>query len=320
MRRLRILFTVLLFVLCALSLSSCQNSHNIIEAAVFPKIKCLRDPFVLNANDRYYIYGTGWSGFSTASDSLTDEWSSLKNLVQTPADCAGDRWAPEVYEYNGEFYMFASYKSLKTERHGCAVFKSQSPEGPFVPHSNGFVTPPDWDSIDGSLYIDNDGQPWMVFVHEWVSVDDGVGRIACAKMSDDLSTFISEPVELFRADDAVWAKRSVTDGCFVYRCRNGSLIMLWSNWDKNGYCVGMAISESGDIIGPWSQLRKPLISKSDLGDYDGGHAMIFSDNEGSLWLALHSPNESDDGTLERPVFIPIKEENGLLTLDFDSRE
>ncbi len=280
----------------------------------------LRDPAVLLHDGVYYMYGTGWSCYVNRSGKLSgNNWRGPVNAVKAPADCAGDPWAPEVYEYNGLFYMFTTYKSRSTGHRGCAVFTAESPTGPFVPYSDGFVTPADWDSIDGTLYIDEEGQPWMVFVHEWTSTDDGIGRMACAKMSQDLKSFISEPTELFRADDAPWRKSHITDGCFMYKCKDGTLLMLWSNSDGYGYCVGVARSTTGLITGPWVHEDTMLYSKSIIGDYDGGHGMIFSDTAGKLWMVIHSPNSPKDGTPEMPVFIPLKEERSSLVWDLEKR-
>jgi beta-xylosidase len=273
----------------------------------------------LKANNHYYIFGTGWQGYFAKSKDLSRNWISLGNVVETPADFAGDPWAPEVYEYEGAYYMFTTYKSKETGRRGCAVFRSEKPGGPYKLHSDGHVTPKEWDAIDGSLYVDKDGQPWMIFVHEWVSTDDGVGRMACAKLSKDLKSFISEPMELFRADDAPWATQGVTDGCWIYRCQDESLLMIWSNWDQNGYCIGVARSPSGEVTGPWEQQKERLFSKMYLGDYDGGHGMIFTDFDGKLWLSLHSPNNGNAGRIETPIFVPIKEENNRLVWDFVKR-
>lgn len=288
------------------------------EAVIAARIYDLRDPCVLKANNRYYVFGTDWQGYYSASQSLDGRWIKLEQVVEVPADSDGDHWAPEVYEYKGVYYMFTTYKSKETGRRGCAIFRSDKPCGPYKLHSDGHVTPKEWDAIDGSLYVDKDGQPWMVFVHEWVSTDDNVGRMACAKLSQDLKAFISEPVELFRADDAPWAAWDITDGCWVYRCQDDSLLMIWSNWDKDGYCIGVAKSASGEVTGPWEQMEERLFSKESLGDFDGGHGMIFTDYDGKLWLSLHSPNDGDVG-IPRPLFIPIKEENNWLVWDLKKR-
>ncbi len=278
-------------------------------------IECLRDPCILYEDGVYYAYGTGWVCYKNSSGALDGVWEGPYNVVETPASCDGNQWAPEVHKYNGAFYMFTTYHSSTTGHRGCTILKSDDPMGPFVEITNGHITPSDWDSIDGTFYIDGDGAPWMVFVHEWTSTDDGVGRMACAKMSDDLTHFITEPVELFRADAPKWAVSDVTDGCWMYTTEAGSLLMLWSNWDKYGYCVGIARSESGLVTGPWIQEDQVLYSKSMTGQYDGGHGMIFSATDGQLYLSIHSPNSAQDDRREMPVFIPVCEKNDTLVWD-----
>ena len=275
----------------------------------------LRDPCILEVDGVYYAYGTGWVCFKNTSGRLGGEWEPLGVVVDIPEDAETNYWAPEVHEYNGSYYMFTTYKSKASGHRGCTVMRSQSPEGPFVEITDGHITPADWDSIDGTFYVDESGQPWMVFVHEWTSTDDGVGRMAAAKLSADLSEFISEPVELFRADDPEWSKSVVTDGCWIYRCTTGELLMLWSTGDEYGYCVGIARSDNGRLDGNWTHDTERLYSKSMTGEYDGGHGMLFTALDGKIYLSIHSPNSSSAGREETPVFIAVKEENGTLVWD-----
>lgn len=232
-----------------------------------------------------------------------------------PADADKNYWAPEVYQYNGAYYMFITYHSSITDHRGCTIMKADSPEGPFVEITCGQITPRDWDSIDGTFYVDSDGQLWMIFVHEWTSTDDGVGRMAAAKLSAGLTHFISTPFELFRADALEWATANVTDGCWMYRCADGQLLMLWSNWDSAGYCVGIARSANGRIDGEWTQDKTLLYAKSMTGTYDGGHGMLFTDTDGQMYLSIHSPNTATKSRRERPVFIPVDERNCSLVWD-----
>jgi GH43 family beta-xylosidase len=285
------------------------------DGMIVSQIPVLRDPCILLENGVYYAYGTGWVCYKNTSGDLAGEWKSLGRVVTIPEDAIDCYWAPEVHKYNGAFYMFTTYKSEKTGHRGCTVLRADRPEGPFVEISDGHVTPADWDSIDGTLYIDEEGTPWMIFVHEWTSTPDGVGRMAAAKMSDDLTKFISEPIELFRADDPSWTDRQVTDGCWMYKCENGELIMIWSNFSNEGYCVGIARSDNGKVDGNWSQDDELLYSKSMTGEYDGGHGMIFYSITGQMYLSIHSPNSAGDGRKETPVFIAIREENGTLVWD-----
>ena len=286
------------------------------DVMITSSIPSLRDPFVLLGDDgTYYAYGTGWVYYKNTSGSLSGPWAGPYNCVQTPADAGADFWAPEVHRYNGKYYMFTTYRSKATGHRGCTVLRTDTPEGPFVQISDGHVTPKDWDAIDGTFFLDAHGQPWMVFVHEWTSTPNGVGRMAAAKLSDDLSRFVSEPVELFDAKSPSWAKNNVTDGCFLWRLSDGGLMMLWSNWDVRGYCVGVAFSENGEVDGPWKQTSRRLYSAGLTGGYDGGHGMIFADRDGQLYLALHSPNSAtaDRGCV--PVFLPVREFAGTLVWD-----
>lgn len=302
---------------------------------IVSSIPQLRDPFVLLYNGVYYCYGTNWVCYKNTSGKLDGNWESLGCVVETPEDFDHSnfvKWAPEVYNYDGKFYMFTTYASTKADKYvnsngkevycrGVSVFCADSPEGPFKEVSDGIITPTNWCSIDGSLYVDESGQPWMVFVHEWVSTDDKIGRMAIAKMSEDLTELISEPKEIFRADDPKWTNGGqITDGCYVYRLESGELIMLWSNFDKlNGsYVVGIARSDNGKIDGNWLQDEKLLYAKGTAGrNYDGGHGMIFKTISGQLYLSIHSPNYNNSTIKEQPIFIRLREENGTLVWDGD---
>ncbi len=285
----------------------------------------IRDPFVVVCEGEYYMYGTdvsfggwdntAWGCYKSVDGRLDGKWEKTKNLVYIRPDNAEKQfWAPEVHKYKNNYYMFASYYSSLTNHRGCSILKSESPEGPFVEITDGHITPKDWDAIDGTFWVDDAGQPWMVFVHEWTCTDDGIGRMAAARLSEDLTRFISEPKELFRADDAPWANVQVTDGCFLYKTEDGRLQMLWSNSFNDEYRVGIAESENGRVDGRWIQYEKPLYSK-EIGERDGGHGMIFKANDGRKYLSVHSPNNLWGGLSEEAVFLPLNEENGVLSCE-----
>lgn len=293
-------------------------------------IEFLRDPFCLERDGVYYVYGTGvengdwgntvWTCYKNTSGKLDGEWIKVGAVAQMPEWATKNHWAPEVYLYKGEYYLFGTYYSEKTGNKGCAVFKSSSPEGPFREISNGHVTPPNMECIDGTLYVDEDGTPWMIFVHEWCNTRDGIGRMCASKMSYDLTRFVSEPMDLFKADEPSWATKEdsmVTDGCFMYKCKTGELLMLWSNFVREGYCVALSRSDNGRLDGVWSHDEKLLFSKTLSGEHGGGHGMVFNDVDGKSYLCLHTPNHPTADGGERTVFVPIYEENGTLVTVLD---
>lgn len=293
-----------------LNATGTEKEHHMIQST----IQKLRDPCILVEDGVYYAYGTGWHCYKNTSGNLEGPWEDL-GVVASVANAntdGGSHWAPEVHRYNGAFYMFTTYYNSVTQHRGCIILKSDSPEGPFVEITNGHITPADWDSIDGTFYVDPDGQPWMVFVHEWTCMPDGVGSFAAAKLSDDLTHFISEPFELFKANEPNWAAAGVTDGCWMYTTAEGELLMIWSNFDAYGYVVAVARSSNGRLDGEWIHEDNLLYSKYMTGEYEGGHGMIFTDVDGQMYLSFHSPNSAIGDRQEKPVFLAIEEKDGKL--------
>ncbi len=287
----------------------------------------VRDPCVLVHDGKYYMYGTGLSngqGYGCVVSEDLENWSAPVQVFSPDASFDGycDYWAPECHYYEGAFYLFATYRAKSTDKRGVGIFKADSPTGPFALISDGHITPKDIDCIDGTLYVDEDDQPWMVFVNEWTSREDGVGAMSVVKLSDDLTQFISVPKEIFRADDPLWTNDHVTDGPFVYRTSEGNLVMLWSNMARTGgYAVGMAVSDNGKIDGNWLQFPK-AVYKENRKQADGGHPMLFTTLDGQLMMAIHSPNSSSETAHETATFIPMQDNGKILVRadgDFFSR-
>ena len=277
----------------------------------------IRDPFVLVYEGAYYLYGTRgetcWGpadGFDVYVSRDLENWDGPFVCFHNDGSFWADRnyWAPEVYFYQGAFYMFASFKHPDVHR-GTAILRAESPMGPFVPHSDGCVTPKDWECLDGTLYISKAGKPYMVFCHEWVQAGDG--EVNAIPLTDDLRAAAGEPRLLFHASDASWCQVKhhssgvsgcVTDGPFLWRTADGTLLCLWASFSEGGYTEAVAVSDNGEIDGRFTQVE-PLFMD------DGGHGMVFRGLDGQLYLTLHSPNAHLE---ERPFFHPITERDGRL--------
>lgn len=281
----------------------------------------IRDPYILVYEGKYYMYGTGvvGNGYGCYISEDLENWSEPVSVF-TPTekfDGNGCYWAPECHYYNGSFYLFATYYSYVTGFRGTGIFKASSPTGPFKQIGNGHITPHTRDCIDATLYIDGEGQPWMVYVNEWTSNEDGIGDMAAAKLSRELDCFISEPIILFRGTDALWADGNITDAPFLYRTDNGTLLMLWSNNSRNGYAVGVAYSDNGEIDGNWYQQPVPLYEKNLYTDLEGGHPMVFTDLNGKEKILIHSPNYSDETIHETATFLEFEDVGETIILKRD---
>ena len=280
----------------------------------------IRDPFVFLEDGIYYLCGTTdkdcWRGAATGFEAYTStdlQSFEFKGKIFTPPEGfwgTQNFWAPELHKYNGSYYLFATFKSPE-KRRATVILKASSPLGPFLPWGADSITPTEWECLDGTLYVDENGEPWVVFCHEWVQ--EGGGTVCARRLKSDLSGADGEAVTLFAAADSAWTKKMhhssgidghVTDGPFIHKMDNGSLLMLWSSHSASGYAIGQAVSQDG-ILGPWVQADLPLFSG------DGGHGMIFKDKNGVLRLAIHTPNKTPN---ERPIFFPTEEHDGILRL------
>ncbi|WP_400244483.1 glycoside hydrolase family 43 protein [Niallia sp. JL1B1071] len=279
-----------------------------------------RDPFILpvKSEGKYYLFGTTgittWEGKPDGLDVYSSDdlvnWEGPFPAFRPNKDFWADQnyWAPEVHEWNGKYFMFASFKS--EDRRRCTqILVSDKPEGPYVPHGSEHFTPKEWECLDGTFYVDKKGVPWMIFCHEWVQIE--IGKMCAVKLSEDLTEPVSDPIDLFRATDAPWVRPVkedhyfVTDGPFLYRAKNNELLMMWSSFGDKGYAIGLARSESGDVKGPWNHDDQPIFGK------DGGHGMLFETFAGELKLVIHAPNDTPN---ERPMFFSVSEDNGTLSI------
>ncbi len=257
----------------------------------------IRDPFIVpwQANKTYYLYASCSYKGEDGKNKRCFGYYKSKDLNMWegpfPAFVPGkdfwatkDFWAPEVHEYKGKFYLFATMNS-ETRKRGTQIMRADTPEGPFEPISEFPQTPAEWLCLDGTLWVE-EGKPWMVYCHEWLDVQDGT--IEAIPLSDDLSKAIGPSTTLFKGSSAPWGngpgrKTYVTDGPFLFK-RDGELLMLWSSFGPSGYTTGLAKSTTGKVLGPWTQLEDPIFC------VDGGHSSRFKTFDGRQMTVLHAPN------------------------------
>ena len=290
----------------------------------------IRDPYILLYEGKYYLYGTRsetcWGeaeGFDCYVSNNCFDWEGPIEIFKKPREFFADRnfWAPECIFYKGKFYLITTFGALDSKK-GIYVLYSDKPTGPFEIYS-GRITPEDRVCIDGTIYVEK-GVPYLIYSNSFEDSPDG--DMCLIEMSEDLKCAAGEPVKLFSAADAEWARPVpfakeefgidgdvyFTDGPCVMRMEDGKLYMTWSSWSNNGYAVGIAVSETESVKGPWIQLKEPLFPEN------GGHGMMYKDYDGMKFV-LHYPN---DKYKERPIIRKIELNDGTLRLEkeTDDRE
>lgn len=284
----------------------------------------LHDPFILahKESKTYYLYTSnigflsGTRGVGTMAYTSKDlkNWTKPKAVFIVPDDAFANQggWAPEVHEYKGKYYLFTTIhdesqklssppQSFKEQYvRGSIIAVSDSPAGPFkMMNKEAPVVDKKLMTLDGTLFVDEENQPWMVYAHEWIQKIDGT--IEAVKLDpEDLSKTIDEPIHLFKASDAPWLNATitpyendlhyVTDGPQFLYTTDGSLVMLWSSYESGSYVQTIARSKTGKLQGPWEQLD-PLLK------YDSGHGMFFKSFDDQLMMVVHRPFNNARGKL-----------------------
>lgn len=269
------------------------------------------------ATKTYYMVGPSGRGVREYSSKDLITWTGPTQIYTAPQDVWGTArissiWAPEIHKYKDKYYLFftfdtasplpatadASHKPAGSSRplviRGSTTAVSDSITGPFKVVQDHSIPPTDMMTLDGTFWVE-DNQPYMIFSHEWVQC--AVGEMWAIKLKDDLATALDKPSLLFKSSAAAWAKvqqegGTVTDGPYLRQGKTGKLYMVWSSFDDrpagHRYQVGISISDSGKLAGPWKHQPAAL-----LPDIDGGHSMLFDTFDGKIMMLLHFPGNGN---------------------------
>lgn len=288
----------LLLTACAFAVSACsctpkgQNPSGGEEnggegekpVTVVEQFLPIADPSILYHDGTYYAYGTssddGFEAYYTEDEDLK-QWKKHPRFILTENNSYADRWfwAPEVY-YNDADKKFYLYYS--GDEHIC-VATSSSPLGPFVQA----VREPmrSEKSIDSTLFIDDDGTPYIFFVRF-----TGGNVIWGAELEADLTTIKEETLTRCIAAELPWetVQAQVAEGPSVLR-RGGTYYMLYSanHYESASYGVGYATASSP--LGPWTKSESnPILQRPIASLVGSGHGAPFVGADGKLRYVFHA--------------------------------
>lgn len=312
------------------------------------------DPYVLQDNGKYYMYGTGGearNGFAAYSSTDLVNWkhegqvyhaSNRNGWSDSTAAWDGAYWAPEVYRYQGKYYMFYSAqwnqnpeKELENFRIGVAV--ADKPTGPFIDLTNQPVFDPGYPIIDANVLFDSTGKIFLYYSRACYEhpVESEVATWAKEKgwfdvieeswvygveLKPDFTGVKGEPTLLLRPpvkmDDkqAEWESRSVTskevnrrwtEGSFIFKNGDTYYMMYSANYfgGKN-YAVGYATSKNP--LGPFTKgANNPVLQKNTAkgGIVTGtGHNSVVHSPDGKEMFCVYHARTTATGD-QRVVFI-----------------
>ena len=242
----------------------------------------LADPYVLVADGKYYAYGThSGNGIEVYSSDDLKNWK-YETLALDKRNTTETRWfwAPEVYCLKGKYYMYYS-----ANEH-IYVASGDSPLGPFKQIGSGPLLAEN--AIDTSLFIDDDGTPYLFFV----KFRNG-NVIYMAQLEDNLASLKDETMRMclqtsqsWECDPAFPGSR-INEGPFVLK-HAGKYYLTYSANDFRSKRYGVGISTSKSMKEEWVKSERNPIFQNAGGLVGTGHHSFFTDRKGHLWMIFHA--------------------------------
>ncbi len=227
------------------------------------------DPFVMRYNGIYYLY------CSTKDNNIGIKCWSSKDLVNWTYEghCCKEKtaigaYAPEVFYYNGKFYMYTSPAG-----NGHYVFESDSPVGPFKKATENFGM-----SIDGSVLIDQNGS-W----HFYTAGGSGI-----------VTYNMTSPTSVAPAKATVGAYMNAwTEGpMIVYH--DGYYFLTYTGnhvWSKS-YRINYAVSSSSPVVFQPDNDSNPLLVSTNGEIFGIGHnSVVKGPDLDGYYIVYHSINK-----------------------------
>ena len=171
-------------------------------------------------------------------------WTDMGELILSNADFGGNAkangdWAAQVIRRNGKYYYYVTVESTRGGR-AINVAVADKPQGPFKDARNGkHLAGPNWDYIDPTVWIDDDGQAWLYW---------GNPKLYYAKLKENMIELDGEiHVTDMSSGFAPSGSSVYTEGPWIHK-RDKKYYMIYAS---HGVPEKISYSTSDSPTGPW---------------------------------------------------------------------
>lgn len=268
------------------------------------------DPAPMADGDRMYIY-TGhdednasffwmndWRVYSSADMvNWTDHGSPMSLSTFSWAD--GRAWAAQTIKRDGKYYWYVCAHSKLSNAMAIGVAVGDTPIGPFKDAIGKPLADGNWDFIDPTVMIDDDGQAYLYW---------GNPRVYFCKLNKDMVSINGEvekipmttegfggPVPNERKKDEVY-KDSYTEGPWILK-RNKNYYLLYA---AGGVPEHISYSMAKKPRGPWKYMGQ-IMPLSNTGSFTN-HCGV-ADFKGHSYFMYHTGKLPRGGGFGRSVAI-----------------
>ncbi|MBE6851138.1 MAG: carbohydrate-binding protein [Ruminococcus sp.] len=267
------------------------------------------DPAPMVYNDTMYIYTShdlDGSTYFTMPDwkcySSTDmqNWTDLGTVLSYTDFTWAEKdtaWAAQCVERNGKFYMYVTLVPAATGGRAIGVAVADNPAGPFKDALGKPLCGPNWDYIDPTVFIDDDGQAYLYF---------GNPTLNYVKLNEDMISY-SGQVNKIELTTAGFGSRPNGDerhptlyeeGPWFYKRGN----LYYMVYAASGIPENICYSTSPNPTGPWTFRGEIMSSGATGGGSFTNHPGIV-DYRGKSYFAYHNGSLPGGGGFTRSVCI-----------------
>jgi len=278
----------------------------------------VHDPVLIRQDSTYFLFATG-RGINVWSSADRLNWKkeppvfdTLPWGVQTVPGFKNHIWAPDIYQANGQYYLYYSVSAFgkNTSCIGVATnttLNRNDPAFKWTDHGKLIQSVPGrdmWNAIDPNLAFDQQGVPWLTFGSFW-------NGIKMVKLNNDLVSLSSPEKWLTvasrtrspRLNDSLPGDAAI-EAPFIWRHEDYYYLFVSFDYccrgEKSNYKV--MVGRSASITGPYiDQAGVPLLQGGGTlvaegnKDWHGtGHNAVIHD-QGRDWLVFHGYDAKDKG-------------------------
>ncbi|MGD2034429.1 MAG: arabinan endo-1,5-alpha-L-arabinosidase [Bacteroidales bacterium] len=249
----------------------------------------MHDPVAIEANNKYYLFGTGLGLESAVSEDM-ENWTKSSPVFDSIPEWFkkevprfnGHIWAPDIVFQNGKYYLYYSVSSFGSNLSSIGVATNTTLDtkneeykwkdhGPII---NSVPGRDNWNAIDPNIVFDDNNVPWLSFGSFW-------GGLKIVKLNEDLIS-IAQPQEWhtiaarmrdFNLADTV-AGNGAVEAPFIFK--KDDYYYLFVSFDL---CCRGAQSTYNVRVGRSESVTGPYVDKDGVPMTEGGGTLFIEGND-----------------------------------------
>lgn len=305
MKKLALYVSSFLMAVAAVASSSAMicSADNPIVQSIYTA-----DPAPMVYGDTMYVYTShdedkasyfemrDWHCYSTTDMQNWTEHGAVLGDSDFPWAEKNTAWAPQCIERNGKFYMYVPFSNGSGGGRAIGVAVSDSPTGPFKDAIGKPLLGPNWDYIDPTVFIDDDGQAYLIF---------GNPQLYYVKLNEDMISYSGQIQKISMTTEAFGVRpegdeRHPTlyeEGPWLYK-RSGLYYLVYA---ASGIPENICYSTASSPVGPW-KYGGVIMPRGEKGAAFTNHPGVC-DYKGRSYFFYHNQRLPGGGGFTRSVAV-----------------